>query len=188
MKNGLAVNGHANPRSWCMLPRFGPYIDECQKGNLVKAGHAQFDRITSPDHPEFGAMVKYDASYCFIEGLCTNTAVTTNTTLAEAETMCDERFGHNTWVHFTGWDVVKVWVPSLLSGKLGDTTGFQDKAAPEAFAKAGCAMGNYHCDVIYCQAVYCQDAYYVQTYGHLQPHVNTSLDQVNEGLQSKAEL
>ena len=48
-------------------------------------------------------------------------------------------------------------------------TGFKDQHLTQNFLKAACAMGNYHCDVMYCKETYCKKEYYVERYKHLLP-------------------
>jgi len=173
---GLARNGHANPRTWCLASMYAPYADLClgPQRDLVKAGKLQYKNTLEGKYGKYTA--ELDGSYCFIEGHCTNEAVTNSTTLEEAEEHCDRRYGHLRWTTF----------PSPISGGIGSAlvppadggaNGFKDKMQTEPFLVAACAMGNYHCDVMYCKETYCKNEYYVKKYGHFlkengydQPH------------------
>lgn len=166
MVNGMAKNGHANPHAWCASVDYEPYAKQClQTKDLMTAAWTQYN-WTRDTHPW---ILEIDASYCFIEGHCTNTAVTEHTTLDEADKMCDERFGKEAWNKF----------PSLFKSDLGRFTshltqikpkdGFHSREATKFFMHAACAMGNYHCDVIYCRETYCKMPHYQQNYKHLEP-------------------
>merc|ERR1719210_1247931 len=91
---GLAASGQPMLRAWCAAPQYAPYVDMClAQKDLVKAGHIQYqwslDQKANVD--------ELDGSYCFLEGHCTNEAVTNETTLEEANAMCDARYGHDGW-------------------------------------------------------------------------------------------
>lgn len=124
-------------------------------------------------HSKF--MGEGDGSYCFMEGHCTNEAVTDNTTLPEAEAMCDARFGHKGW---TGNFLLTDGSAAMLSTMVGAMTlhpasdpftGVHDQKITKVFLKLACSMGNYHCDVQYCKHTFCKNPYYIARYKHLQP-------------------
>ena len=94
-----------------------------------------------------------DASYCFYMGHCQNDQVTFNTTLPEAQVMCDERYPEP-----NGWRS-KGFPPELDH----EFTA----ADAKAYAQAACAMGNFHCDVIYCRETYCQIEHYQKMFQEL---------------------
>jgi len=160
-------DGHANLHLWCASPQ---YADTLVKNCLVdkdlkRSGWAMFNATL---RGAFGPITKeLDGSYCFIEGHCSNEAVTEHTTLEEAEQMCDERYGHDGWaVSFGCKDLMEAqWM-------FGATTpnGFKHTKVTRAFLKAACAMGNFHCDVMYCKETYCKNPYFVSKYGHLLPN------------------
>jgi len=161
---GIAHNGHANPRSWCSSAKYAPYAELClgPQRDLVKAGKLQYKNTLEGKYGKYTA--ELDGSYCFIEGHCTNEAVTNSTTLEEAEVQCDKRYGHLRWAAY----------PSPLSGGAGavppvkdeGANGFTSKKQTEPFLLMACAMGNYHCDVVYCKETYCKNEYYVNKYSH----------------------
>merc|ERR1712183_376742 len=101
-----------------------------------------------------------DASYCFMEGHCANTKVTLSTTLEEATHMCDKRYGRKAWtsVSFTN----KISSPTMVN----QSSGFRDYNLTRTYALMACAMGNYHCDVIYCRETYCKNTTYSEKYHH----------------------
>mmetsp|Transcript_22472 Transcript_22472/g.52482 ORF Transcript_22472/g.52482 Transcript_22472/m.52482 type:complete len:242 (+) Transcript_22472:58-783(+) len=157
---GLAANG-TNFRSWCALPQYEDYSSRCARGDIDGAARAQFLATTSGKFGPF--TMEMDGSYCFIDGHCANTAVTNETTIKEAEALCDKRFGRAAWATFSfssmGGRQLRL-VPRDLS------KGFQNPSQTRPFVLAACAMGNFHCDVRMCQVGYCREEYYVKKYGH----------------------
>ena len=79
-------------------------------------------------------------------GFCHNDQVTLNTTLDEAQVMCDELFPVP-----NGWR--SAGAPPLPGKEF-------TAADAKNYAMAACAMGNYQCDVIYCRETYCKKEQY----------------------------
>jgi len=155
-------DGHANLKSWCDRPWYADtLVQECLvKKDLYTHAHKLFEFSVK------AGMGELDGSYCFIEGYCVSDA-TLNTTMQEAEQLCDRRFGHKVWAQFAskysppedriGAGGQHVWSPKI---------GFTNKAQTRPFVLAACAMGNYHCDAAYCKETYCKNEYYQKRYGH----------------------
>mmetsp|Transcript_29552 Transcript_29552/g.68730 ORF Transcript_29552/g.68730 Transcript_29552/m.68730 type:complete len:274 (+) Transcript_29552:83-904(+) len=166
---GISPDGKANLRLWCAAPHYEKYIDMCivQK-DLVAAGQIQFNWSMN----QHNGVDELDGSYCFIEGHCTNTAVTNATTMEEAAQMCDERYGHKAWASFASFGSLSSIIGGI-GGVVGSDMrqGFKDSSATTMFLKAACAMGNYHCDVMYCKETYCKIPHYVQKFNHLLPRI-----------------
>jgi len=164
--HGWAANG-TNWRIWCLMPHYDKYSSLCASGDIHGAARAQYLATTAGKFGKY--TMEMDGSYCFIGGLCANTAVTNDTTLQEAEEMCDQRFGHEAW---TTMNVQSSLSNHTAQNDLKDLRhGFHSPLQTRPFLLAACAMGNYHCDVRMCQVGYCQDEYYVKKYGHfLQEH------------------
>mmetsp|Transcript_71246 Transcript_71246/g.221013 ORF Transcript_71246/g.221013 Transcript_71246/m.221013 type:complete len:293 (-) Transcript_71246:102-980(-) len=161
-----AADGHANMRSWCENPQYADVIVQAciHEKNPKKAAHLTFEATKAG---RFGDSQDLDASYCFMKGHCSNTEVTENTTVEEAEKMCDKRFGHDAWaVNFGTGDLQRAMLDHSAQGA-NNKAGFRNTAAPTAFAKAACATGNYHCDVIYCKQKICNDPMWRGPFGHL---------------------
>merc|ERR1719330_194032 len=170
-KTMATKDGHANPRAWCSALSYADnLVKDCiVDKDLEKSAHNLYKVTTAGKFGPFTA--EMDGSYCFIEGHCSNTAVTKNTTLEEAEQMCDERYGHDGWaVNFGMEDMVKL-APFVLKGGMTLTDGFKNMHITKFFLKAACAMGNYHCGVLYCRETYCKDPYYIKKYGYLLPKI-----------------
>jgi len=165
-----AKDGHADLGTWCQAPGYYPYAKACLVDKDLKTA-AQVQYQWSVDNRGTqGGVDEMDASYCFIEGHCSNEAVTENTTLEEAEKMCDFRYGHNGWAHWNVWQEPRGIASGLfIPGMMSNTTGFHDRKITRIFLKLACAMGNYHCDVMYCKETYCKKDYYVNKYKHLMP-------------------
>eukprot|EP00413_Alexandrium_margalefii_P002387 CAMPEP_0204523100 /NCGR_PEP_ID=MMETSP0661-20131031/6666_1 /ASSEMBLY_ACC=CAM_ASM_000606 /TAXON_ID=109239 /ORGANISM="Alexandrium margalefi, Strain AMGDE01CS-322" /LENGTH=227 /DNA_ID=CAMNT_0051528797 /DNA_START=199 /DNA_END=882 /DNA_ORIENTATION=- len=162
---GVAADGKPNFLFWCPDPRYAAYMTRCAAGHLVEAGLLQF---ALTEAGMFGGLTREnDGSYCFLEGHCVNTEVTENTTLEEAVKMCDDRFGRKAWAQYG-----KVGAPpeDLTGYGLEEQTdprnGFTSRKQTRPFVLAACAMGNFHCDVIYCRETYCKNPYYIDKYGH----------------------
>mmetsp|Transcript_74834 Transcript_74834/g.198819 ORF Transcript_74834/g.198819 Transcript_74834/m.198819 type:complete len:223 (-) Transcript_74834:160-828(-) len=171
MRHPATRDGHANLNTWCDSPDYYPYMKECiVNRDLLKAAQLQYNWSVS----QSSSVDEMDGSYCFMEGHCTNTNVTANTTLEEAEQMCDTRYGHKGWAH---WSPVidEPQAAASLAGNFAAMstkhTGFTDKKLTSVFVKMACAMGNFHCDVIYCQQTYCKKDHYIKKYSHLAPKV-----------------
>ena len=82
-------------------------------------------------------------AYCLQVGYCENHEVTVNTTLAEAQGICDEWFPEP-----NGWRSQGVpFMPPISQ---------YNKEVATNFAKYSCAIGTFHCDAIYCRETYCQ--------------------------------
>lgn len=173
----LAKNGHANVQSWCApkSARFAPtLVKHCLvEHDLPKSALAVFNQqlITGAN--------ELDGSYCFMEGHCTNTEVTDNTTLEEAEKMCDRRYGHAGWTgNYFAIDTIPMEVKAMLDMMafphipgMDKSTGFHEQKITKMFLKLACSMGNYHCDVQYCKHTFCKISHYRKRYQHLLPKV-----------------
>jgi len=178
LAQGFAPTGEPNVQLWCSAPFYSNYAHMCLvEKDLVKAGQIQYkwsvDSKTGVD--------ELDASYCFIEGHCSNEAVTNQTTLKEANQMCNERYGKD-WMNFGFKDVMSKWERFKMQVSQPTSNGFHDTAVTKIFLKAACAMGNYHCDVAYCKETYCKKDYYIKKYAHLAPKAPGHLIQQKEWL------
>jgi len=49
-----------------------------------------------------------------------------------------------------------------------DGSMFLGPKAEYAFAQMSCAMGTFHCDVLYCKQEYCSQPEFVEKYSHLR--------------------
>lgn len=160
-KMGLAADGHANLRYWCgEQSAANNIVQECLVNrDMIKSAHMVFDIQMKKGESEL------DASYCFLEGHCTNPQVTVNTTVEEAEHLCDERYGGRwrTWGSNASppADQIKYALKTTAN-----VTGYTSQAQTTPFVLAACAMGIYQCDVTYCKETYCKMEQYVKKYGH----------------------
>merc|ERR1719414_2914928 len=142
------------------------YVHTCiVEKDLVKAAQIQYQWSLD----QRNGIDELDGSYCFIEGHCSNTAVTNSTTLEESYQMCDYRYGRRSWTKIGSlMSLVSVLKP--LHESMGSPyDGFHNTEVTKVFLKAACAMGNYHCDVMYCKETYCKMKHYKDKYEHLQP-------------------
>lgn len=160
----IAADGRTNPRAWCGRPRFWKSIlEECLvEKDLLKSAKTRFNETMSGFHGEWNA--QRDASYCFAEGHCTNEGIALDISNQEVRKQCDKRFGHEAWtVGMSGKAIHELDVEPLSE------EGVLDTHKTEMMTKAACALGHYHCDVIYCRETYCKKKQYKEKFGHLQP-------------------
>jgi len=151
-------DGHSNLRTWCMEPDFyGTVTTLCLKNHDLKANahRLYYDQVMK-------GIGQADGSYCFLEGHCSNMDVTYDTTLEEAEALCDAKYGHENWTSVTFTSILR----DPIGLKESVTTGFRSRELSAQFGMLACAMGNFHCDVIYCRDTYCKKPEYVEKYGH----------------------
>lgn len=160
LAKGMGYHG-VNLPLWCFAPQYAPYASQCVAGDLDRAGKTLFELTKAGTFGE--NVLEMDASYCFIDGHCTNSEVTNSTTLEEATRMCDERFGREAWVHAGN---LLSTLKSTMTSPLPNANGFTSQEQTRPFLLFACAMGNYHCDVRYCHETYCKDEYYIRKYSH----------------------
>lgn len=155
-------DGHANLRSWCLAyPAYARSLQTCVLDNN-KSGYAQ----DTYDAQVQAGLDTADAVYCMVAGHCNNTEVTLDTTLEEAEGICDRQYGHDRWTKI-GWKdftevlakaqtMVAEQAQALSEGRIqwADLVKLA-RHESEISAMTACAMGNYHCDVVYCKRNYC---------------------------------
>mmetsp|Transcript_60853 Transcript_60853/g.156857 ORF Transcript_60853/g.156857 Transcript_60853/m.156857 type:complete len:298 (-) Transcript_60853:154-1047(-) len=164
------ATGHPNPRSWCLIyPLHAMSLQKCiLEGNMT--AYAQECYIAQ----EKLHLVEADAVYCFAADLCNNTEVTSNTTSAEAEAICDRNFGHSNWTSI-GWkdfeDMLGRATQLLSNYKQANLTDYElwaiARRESSISAQVGCAMGNYRCDVFYCKQNFCNNDHWRTKYGNL---------------------
>mmetsp|Transcript_97013 Transcript_97013/g.283542 ORF Transcript_97013/g.283542 Transcript_97013/m.283542 type:complete len:277 (+) Transcript_97013:82-912(+) len=176
---GAAPGGHPNFGMWCPSPAYHDYMDACiNQKDLVKAAKLQFSWSVN----QRNSVDELDGSYCFIEGHCSNEAVTNATTLEESNQMCDQRYGRKGWSEFGRWDTIQESSEAMQGMPKDPKNGFKNTKTTTFFLKMACLMGNYHCDVMYCKETYCKDPYYINRYAHLLPKAPGHL------LQSRGQL
>mmetsp|Transcript_122805 Transcript_122805/g.358421 ORF Transcript_122805/g.358421 Transcript_122805/m.358421 type:complete len:253 (-) Transcript_122805:12-770(-) len=136
-------DGHANLQAWCssvFRTDYVEYVDQCLRGNMQASADIVYDmqRKLSPD----GSLLKADAEYCVAAGHCENTDVSENTTLTDAELMCDRKYTRSAWTTLGIQDLVSA--PRTMTPETAPVWG-----------QLACAMGNFHCDVMYCRLKHC---------------------------------
>jgi len=165
--NGLAADGKPNYMAWCKNFQRGPIMAKCVAGDLLGSAKTRYLLTTAG---MFGGLQReLDGSACFLEGHCANAAVTENTTVEEAAKICDEHYGHEAWAHFGSAFAPaenQVGFGITLEDMRDQRNGFLRREQSRPFTLASCAMGSFHCDVIYCRETYCKDEYYIEKYGH----------------------
>uniref|UniRef100_A0A7S4QRW5 Uncharacterized protein n=1 Tax=Alexandrium monilatum TaxID=311494 RepID=A0A7S4QRW5_9DINO len=152
-------------KTWCAAAQYETFITTClAKKDPVSAAKLQFELTAGG---AFGNDVaEYDGSYCFLEGHCVNSEVNENTTMEDAEAMCDRKLGQS-WRRYASDNLPAEdrigGVPLPPDGR----NGFTNRGQVRPFVIMACAMGNLHCDINYCKETYCQMPYYKDKYGHL---------------------
>mmetsp|Transcript_112174 Transcript_112174/g.350732 ORF Transcript_112174/g.350732 Transcript_112174/m.350732 type:complete len:152 (-) Transcript_112174:30-485(-) len=148
---------------------------ECVAGNLT--GYSRLKHFEESGGPLQDFHHDFMAQYCFELGHCTNPKVHDGMTLAEAEAMCDEEYGHSGWASFTRGGVTRTRLLSILGGtlkmKLFGPDGLASvkvgKPSARGMGKIACARGHYHCDVQSCKDNYCSNPKYWKRYHHRLP-------------------
>jgi len=169
-------DGHPNFQAWCnVYPVFAKPMASCAAGKLKEYGHLMYaEQKAASTGPLKVNISNIDAQYCFMAGHCSNTKVKDGMNVSDMERMCDAKFGRDEWTTnfhmisglakatmggvFAGKIHTNFWHPMLVTIDAGFST---------AFAKLACAMGNYHCDVMYCKETYCKDEGWKALHGHL---------------------
>jgi len=160
--HGMARNGKGNPRSWCSLPSSASFLSTCLfKKDLVKAAEIRKNETQKSSQVER----ELDASRCFIEGFCSDTAVSRSTTLDQANQLCNMRYGQERWSLY-GTYLAATEDSHGAGGKHDGTNGYKGKYQTTPITIGTCATGRYHCDVMYCKQTYCKQDYYKHKYGH----------------------
>jgi len=168
-KYGVGNRTGSNLRSWCMpgLDHYGPYLNKCLVEKDLKAAaetlfNTQYEK----------ALDDIDASWCFLEGHCTNKLVTDDTNPNDAELMCDYRFQHKHWVMNFNSALKKVLDNTTIQPTLVTAAeGIKSQRVARYMTKLSCAQGTYHCDVMYCKHQYCKNEFYVNKFKKLLPSI-----------------
>jgi len=154
-------DGKPNLRLWCHSD-FAVLADSLVQECLVnkdplKSAHAVFEAQKA------NGATEADASYCFWEKHCNNEDVTSRTSMSEARNACDRKYGRESWESVS----MKEMAILLRTFPNADNQSFSGPELPNAFGRLSCAMGSFHCDVVYCQQTYCRMPNYIERYGHL---------------------
>lgn len=167
-------DGGANLKSWCLAGGsvyWASTVQQCLANkDLVHGAKVKYETQKAVGNDD------EDAKWCFAEKHCTNTEVNSETTVEEAEEICDQRYGQ--WWRHAG---LKTLVPGLQENpgmspkQIGDyakehqlklgSVRFEQGAMKRSMLS--CAMGSYHCDVMYCKETYCKDSNFVAKYSNL---------------------
>uniref|UniRef100_A0A7S1RB68 Uncharacterized protein n=1 Tax=Alexandrium catenella TaxID=2925 RepID=A0A7S1RB68_ALECA len=140
------TDGHPNPHTLCSKTLQVNSFKKCIIDRDLDA-HAEMMFKYNEQQREF------DATYCFAAGHCNNTAVKANTTLKEAEAMCDQVYGRGIWSGI-GYEA--------LNGQRNSHGGRKNP-----FAHVACAEGRWHCDVHYCREMICKEDLWRYRFGML---------------------
>lgn len=171
-------DGHANLRSWCMVyPKYVTPLQKC----VIEGDPSGYSQATFATQ-QAANLAMADAVYCFVAGHCNNTAVTANTTMLEAEGICDAKYGHDRWTSVGFQEFLGVLnraqrtMAEQTRNLMDHRSSWADlvhlaRHEADISAMTACAMGNYHCDVMYCKETYCKSPYFIKKYGHLLPKV-----------------
>jgi len=165
LRSGVGYTGHADPSGLCHMPDFEPFFSTCLvEKDIVKAAKLHYEQITSGHFGQGRDLVDTDASFCFLEGYCKDQDVTSTTTSEEAERLCDRKYGHDEWSRFMSF---KSLVAEKREGAPHPGEGFSSRNQSRPLAMQACALGHYHCSVMYCKETLCKDDNLIRKYGHL---------------------
>jgi len=169
MFGAIAIDGKPNLQSWCGSPAYHEYASQCiADRDLVKAAHTQYDNTKAGMHGV--STFQLDGSYCFIDGHCLNQAVSKDTTSEEANAQCDARYGRTAWTTIGDPLANESIAFAAGYGKImqqgNQSNGFTGQEQTRGFLLLACAMGNYHCDVMYCKETYCKDPEMITKYSY----------------------
>jgi len=179
---GVAVDGHSNPQVLCTQPWSSDYYTKCLvEKDPVGAAHLYYNRTVAGQYGHKEHKLELDASICFLEGYCAEDRVQSNTTMEEAEAVCDSRYGRERWMVT---DSVKADKKDRFSSSIGSLTEFENsmtglhsRTQSTPLAMAACAKGYFHCEVVYCKETFCKDVYYQERYGRfLQKYKEQALE------------
>lgn len=162
------LDGHADFSAWCDSPYMAA-AKECSSRNMTEYGRIMHQIQVKLSMGGRG-IESMDAHYCFSFGHCDNHEVTESTTLQEAEAMCDRRFGHHEWAFLTFDEAMKnlAFFPDGDLHLGSDMNMYLGPRAEYSFAQMSCAMGSFHCDVMYCQQEYCNQPEFKDKYDRLR--------------------
>jgi len=156
-------NGKSDPQLFCFgdAKRYGEYILKCvgDERDVLAAGKIQYEHTHALRHGPYTP--EMDASFCYGLALCDLDEITPSTTLEEAGKVCDKVFGNDKWTQMRYVDFVDAM------GNHDPQNGFVNQSNAVLWGMFGCAMGNFHCDVVMCQETYCKNEKYSKKYGHL---------------------
>jgi len=143
-KHIATKDGHANLHAWCssaFKTDYIAYVDQCLKGDMQAAADTVYgmQKALVPG----GSLLKADLDYCESAGLCNVPEVTENTTLMDAEEICDAKYTHEAWTSISTIDLTQA--PKIMTRDTAPIWGM-----------LACAMGNFHCDVMYCRLKHCR--------------------------------
>jgi len=158
-KKGIGFTGHANFKTWCAAPHYGHFMEQCiVKKDLIQAARTQYQLLTSGVTPSIN-VIEQEASYCFVQGHCKDTEVTAQTTLEEAEALCDKKIGHSAW---TLWGSRNT---EIATGDIPNDKAYTDPQQTLSLLAGSCATGSYHCDVMMCKETFCKEPQWIEKYG-----------------------
>merc|ERR550525_1030583 len=149
-------DGFPDYSEWCGAKKeLLSAISNCVNGHLKT--YAVTLHKAQDAHSEYA-----DAHYCFAWGHCDNTDVQTNTSIYDAPDICDKHLGHDTWALYDRRE------PNFFDSVFAKQ-GFFTEVGLLHIAKKACAMGTYHCDVVYCQMEYCHNPWWRDLFNDVRP-------------------
>mmetsp|Transcript_62327 Transcript_62327/g.177018 ORF Transcript_62327/g.177018 Transcript_62327/m.177018 type:complete len:345 (-) Transcript_62327:79-1113(-) len=166
---GVNRTGQGNLRAFCAVPNATLGMNtECLAQS--QPASVSFENIMTL---RSGVERELQASRCFAEGFCTDTAFNAfnkdTKGLIAANYVCDMKYGRPRWTSF-----------GTMFASVADTAetqpdeawlGFKGRKQTMATTIAACATGRFACDVAACKEGFCQIEYFQKKYGHLAPQL-----------------
>jgi len=150
---GTGRTGQGNPRGFCAEPGASLAISaECLAGpgaNLLSLGANHTMRRDAVES-------ELQASRCFLEGFCADERVTPETSRADANRICDERYGHKRWTAYGTFQASPEDAPPL-DPPARALSGYSSRKQTTPITLAACATGRFQCDVLACKQNFCKD-------------------------------
>lgn len=163
-KDELGISKPALQFACYFDPYFWSWLKLVNAGDKIAGAHARYQVSMEGEWLPGPGRRQTEASECFIEGHCLNTAVTNLTTDEEGQKMCLERYGD-----YIGGQVALL--DSDLLAVASDIHGIALKSAARvahAFGQNSCVLKEYPGFVVYCQETHCKDKEMIEKYGRLQ--------------------
>mmetsp|Transcript_45781 Transcript_45781/g.132543 ORF Transcript_45781/g.132543 Transcript_45781/m.132543 type:complete len:271 (-) Transcript_45781:101-913(-) len=169
-KHGYALDGHSNPQALCGDPWSSNYYAKClSERDPVGAAHIYYKETLAGKYGRREHKLEVDGSMCFLEGLCVEDRIHSNSSMEDAEAVCDTRYGRERWNVVNSMEATKDDHVFANLGTLqefeNNVDGLRNRLQSTPIALSACAKGHFHCDVVYCKEHYCNDMYYKEKFG-----------------------
>eukprot|EP00416_Gambierdiscus_australes_P016383 CAMPEP_0171073264 /NCGR_PEP_ID=MMETSP0766_2-20121228/11395_1 /TAXON_ID=439317 /ORGANISM="Gambierdiscus australes, Strain CAWD 149" /LENGTH=277 /DNA_ID=CAMNT_0011529937 /DNA_START=78 /DNA_END=911 /DNA_ORIENTATION=+ len=162
-REGIGGRG-PDPQAVCSFLHNEMYLGECLvKHDPVRAAHLQ--HLLTREGLKGQGDFEGDASYCFLEGLCSESNITATSTAEDGAAVCDSRYGRERWARF-GSATAAANESINANGHGSALFGLHSRLQSVPLALSACACGTFHCEVMLCQETYCRDRHAMKKFGY----------------------